>query len=93
MKTKKRKCAKENSHFGVSEKPRVTLIRKADGSILCVNASAAARYAGVSHQAFSRVIKRKLSPPENPKSVYRSIECKVVAAYPELISNPTIIEG
>lgn len=89
--TTKRKCAKQRSHFGV--KPRVTLVRLANGRLRVVNSSAAAKFAGVSHQAFSRVLRRHLLPPQNPKSVYLKIEGKVKAAYPELFDNPQIIEG
>ena len=76
-----------------AQKPRVTLVRLADGHLRVVNSSAAAKYAGVSHQAFSRVLRRHLMPPKNPKSVYLRIEGMVKAAYPELFDNPTVIEG
>lgn len=95
MKSRKRKCANENTsaYNKCSSKPRVTLIRMSDGRIRVVNASAAAKFAGVSHQAFSRVLRRHILPPENTKSVYLKIESKVKAAYPELFDHPVIVEG
>ena len=101
MKRAKRKCSKKNAHgynkrssnVATTDKPKVTLIRMSDGRIRVVNSSAAAKYAGVSHQAFSRVLRRHLLPPENPKSIYLKIEGRVKAAYPELFDNPVIIEG
>lgn len=90
--TLKSKCAK-NYNNACNPKPRVTLVRFANGRLRVVNSSAAAKFAGVSHQAFSRVLRRHLLPPQNPKSVYLKIEGRVKAAYPELFDNPQIIEG
>lgn len=86
-----RKCSNENTRFSC-KKPRVTIIRKSDGSISVINGSAAARFVGISSQAFGRVVRKHISPPKTKKSVYISNEGKVKAAYPELFNNPKIIE-
>lgn len=67
------------------------LVQFPSGNLRVLNAAAAARYVGVSHQAFSRVVRRHVLPPRNPKSIYLKIEGKVKAAYPELFDSPTII--
>lgn len=94
MKSNKHKCSSQNSHFGVANrnKPRVTIIRRADGSLSVINSSAAARFVGISSQAFGRVIRKIVNPPKTPKSTYLSNEGKVKAAYPELFNNPKVIE-
>lgn len=92
MKTKKHKRSNENSHIGVANRPRVTIVRHEDGSIGIVGASAAAKFVGVSSQAFGRVVRRSLVPPKAPKSTYQRIADKVKNAYPELFNNPKIIE-
>lgn len=101
-------CAKRTNRIRVNEttkklcaqkqKPVVTIIhRAASDGISLINSSAAARFCGVSQQAFQRVvrtfIRRMLDNAGNRQNIYRRVEDVVKRTYPELFDHPVIIEG
>lgn len=82
----------------VNAKPVVTIIhRSASDGISLINSSAAARFCGVSQQAFQRVvrtfIRRMLDKTDKRQNVYRRVEDTVKRLYPELFDHPVIIKG
>ena len=66
-----------------SGKPLVQIVERGNGKIFIVGAQDAARFCGVSQQAFSRVVRTRYIQRIKPKSVWR-IEDKVRRIYPEL---------
>lgn len=79
-------------------KPVVTIIHRADSDgISLINSSAAARFCGVSQQAFQRVVRtsvrRMLDKTGDRQSIYRRVEDVVKRTYPELFDHPVIVEG
>ena len=65
------------------EKPAVQLVRRANGSLLIIGCTEAAKYCGVSQQAFGRVIRAHAVPKVKPRTIY-TIERRVREKYPEL---------
>ena len=97
-KTKDRRVNKTTRNLVATTKPVVTLIHRCDNDgISIINSSAAARFCGVSQQAFQRVvrtfIRRMMDNTKSRQTIYRSVENAVKTAYPELFDNPKIIEG
>lgn len=96
--TKDRRVSKITRNL-CNQKPVVTLIhRRATDSINLINSSAAARFCGVSQQAFQRVvrtfIRRMLDAKTSRRqTIYRRVEDVVKRTYPELFENPVIVEG
>ena len=68
------------------EKPHVQLVRRANGSLLIVGCTEAAKYCGVSQQAFGRVIRDHAVPRVKPRTIY-TIERKVREKYSELFED------
>lgn len=95
--TKERRVGKTTRTI-VATKPVVTIIHRASSDgISLINSSAAARFCGVSQQAFQRVvrtfIRRMLDKAGNRQSIYRRVEDTVKRTYPELFDHPIIVEG
>ena len=98
QRTKDRRVNKTTRNLVAMTKPVVTLIHRSDNDgISIINSSAAARFCGVSQQAFQRVvrtfIRRMMDNTKSRQTIYRSVESVVKTAYPELFDNPKIIEG
>ena len=79
----RRTTAAKAASVAPTEKPKVQIVERGDGSILIVGASAAALYCGVSQQAFGRVIRTHAMPRVKPRTIY-TIERRVREKYPEL---------
>ena len=51
-----------NTETKLTEKPPVQIVERADGRILIVGCTEAAKYCGVSQQAFGRVVRMHSRP-------------------------------
>ena len=68
------------------DKPQVKLVERPDGRLLILGGTAAARYCGVSQQAFGRVIRDHARVRVRERTIY-NIEKKIRLAYPELFAD------
>lgn len=65
------------------EKPVVQLVKRPNGSLLILGCTEAAKFCGVSQQAFGRVVRAHAVPKVKPRTIY-TIERRVREKYPEL---------
>lgn len=73
------KCGAQNN----MEKPVVQLVKRPNGSLLILGCTEAAKFCGVSQQAFGRVVRAHAVPKVKPRTIY-TIERRVREKYPEL---------
>ena len=69
-----------------TDKPPVQIIERGNGRILIVGCTEAAKYCGVSQQAFGRVIRDHARPRQRERTIF-NIERRVRAKYPELFAD------
>ena len=77
-----RRLAKSEAQKNI-EKPVVQLVRRPNGSLLILGCTEAAKFCGVSQQAFGRVVRAHAVPKVKPRTIY-TIERRVREKYPEL---------
>ena len=68
------------------EKPVVQLVKRPNGSLLILGCTEAAKFCGVSQQAFGRVVRAHAVPKVKLRTIY-TIERKVREKYPELFAD------
>lgn len=66
-----------------TERPVVQLVKRPNGSLLILGCTEAAKFCGVSQQAFGRVVRAHAVPKVKPRTIY-TIERRVREKYPEL---------
>ena len=77
-----RRSAKSEAQNNMG-KPVVQLVRRPNGSLLILGCTEAAKFCGVSQQAFGRVVRAHAVPKVKPRTIY-TIERRVREKYPEL---------
>lgn len=65
------------------KRPEITVVDIGDGLVRVVNCAAAAKFCGVSSQAFGRVIRRALRNKQTGGEVFARVKDAVKRHYPE----------
>ena len=86
-----RRLAKSEAQNNI-EKPVVQLVKRPNGSLLILGCTEAAKFCGVSQQAFGRVVRAHAVPKVKPRTIY-TIERRVREKYPELFEEVKSVGG